>query len=208
MLARRSRLERDRRRPCASVTCLLPSQSNKLVDAFCGSLVRRGCLSRCAHPSPCGTHLVSVRRTASGRVRPRRVRVRGLARTTCRGLLRRSSGASSPLASSSAPAVMPAPLRARETQGARGLDSKSCPPGIWTIYESRLGTPANGMTCTRPRSTDRGPLVRHACASSNENASGQKDVFAPLRPRNGASAPLTTPLRIRADGPAHAAPHL
>jgi len=92
--------------------------------------------------------------------------------------------------------------------GARGLDSKSCPPGIWTICESRLGTLANGMTCTRPRSTDRGPLVRHACASSNENASGQKDVFAPLRPTSGASAPLTTPLRIRADGPAHAARHL
>src|SRR5437764_1892948 len=64
------------------------------------------------------------------------------------------------------------------------------------------------MTCTRPRSTDRGPPIRHACASSNENASGQKHVFAPLRPRSGASASLTTPLRIRTDGPAQIALHL
>ena len=122
--------------------------------------------------------------------------------------LQRPPGASSPLASSSS--ARPGCPRRYEPvrRRGRGLDSKSCPPGIWTICESRLGTPASAMTCTRPRSTDRGPPVRHACASSNENASGQKHVFAPLRPSSGASAPLTTPLRIRADGPAHAALHL
>lgn len=51
-------------------------------------------------------------------------------------------------------------------------------------------------------------MVFHNDAGSMKPGAVQKDVFAPLRPMDGASASLTTPLRIRADGPAHPALHL
>ena len=48
----------DGRRPAAALPASYPLSPTKRVEAVCGSLVRRGYLSRCARLSPCGTHMV------------------------------------------------------------------------------------------------------------------------------------------------------
>jgi hypothetical protein len=81
-----------------------------------------------------------------------------------------------------------------------------CLPGIWTICEHRLNTPASVTTCTRPGPMDNGRPARRGCASSNEPASRQKHVFAPPRHRSGALALRATTRRLRTETPGRSGP--
>ena len=90
-----------------------------------------------------------------------------------------------PRADAGSPAADPSP---RPEPGHRAREAEtSCPPGIWTICEHKLGTPVSVTTCTKPEPMGSGRRAWHGCTSSNV-CEGLRHVFARLRLRSGALA--------------------